>query len=159
MLKPIRKTTRKLTVVNPEFRADQPEDIGNQRHIEAVVSLRESSVITMASHGLLSADQVAAAWRFRHAAELMRQVGSGSNAEPRIPGTRKPDDIAERRLSAAGDMRTAKHLLGAHGFNLVTLVCAEGFHIRDLYQTRRERDTATDMLKIHLSALASVWRC
>lgn len=153
------KTTRKITVANPEFRADRPEDMSNRRHIEAVVSLRESSVVTMASHGLLSADQVAAAWRFRHAYDQTMGVGSGSNVEPRVVGTRKPDDIAERRLSAAGDMRTAKHLLGAHGFNLVTLICAEGFHIRDIYKARRERDTATDMLKIHLSALASVWRC
>lgn len=158
LLKPV-KTTRKLTVANPTFRTDQPEGEANQRYIQAVISLRESSVITMAAHGVLDGNQVAAAWRFRRSYEMTVDVGSGSGQEERLPGSRRINDVAEKRLSAAGDIRIARRLLGAHGFNLVLLVCAEGFHVRDIFRSRRERDTATDMLRIHLSALAGVWHC
>jgi hypothetical protein len=151
--------SRKLTVVNPEFRADRPEGEGNARYIDAVVSLRESSIITMAQHAVLTADQVAAAWRFRKAFETVNAMkGSVIDPDSLIRSTRKIDGLPERRLSAAFDLRLARRLLGAHGYNLVRLVCGEGFHIRDIYKSRRERDTATDLLRIHLDALASIWR-
>lgn len=150
---------KKLTVVNPEFNNDRPEGIGNARYIDAVVSLRESSIITMAQHGVLTGDQVAAAWRFRKAFETLNQTkGATVDPDQLIRATRAVSSLAERRLSAAFDLRLARRLLGAHGYNLVRLVCGEGFHIRDLFKTRRERDTATDLIRIHLDALASLWR-
>ena len=61
-------------VDNPAFATDRPQDATNPRTIEAVVSLRESSIVTMAAHGVLDADQVAAAFRFRHAWETVQQM-------------------------------------------------------------------------------------
>jgi hypothetical protein len=44
-----------------------------------------------------------------------------------------------------------------HGYELVSRICGEGFHVRDIRPTRRERDTATDMLKVYLTGLARMW--
>lgn len=154
-------TTRvkKMTIVNPDFQSDKPEGAANVRYVDAVVSLRESSIITMAQHAVLTGDQVAAAWRFRKAFETVSQLkGATVDPDALVRSARTVDSLAERRLSAAFDLRLARRLLGVHGYNLVRLVCGEGFHIRDIYQSRRERDTATDLLRIHLDALASMWR-
>jgi hypothetical protein len=119
-----------------------------------VVSLRESSIITLASHGLLDADQVAAAMRFRAAWESYANLHRSGRMLERIDGGRQ---ITEPRGNEASrTLKRYRALLGAHGFDLLIRVCGEGHHIRDLYQTRRERDTATDVLRIHLSALAAL---
>lgn len=151
------KTTRTVTVANPDFRTNQPEGEANQRYVQAVVSLRENSIISLAAHGALDANQVAAAWYFRKAFETVRDIKGGS-LEEMTRGTRRPNGIAEKKLAAAFDLKIAKRFLGAHGYSLVATVCGEGFHIRDIYKTRRERDTATDLLRIHLTGLADVWR-
>lgn len=121
-----------------------------------VVPLRENSIITLAQHGVLDADQVAAAWRFRRAYELVRDVRTNELDEIRTQ--RRPSGLAEKRIAAVNELKLAKRYLGAHGYALVVSVCGDGFHIRDIYKTRRERDTATDVLRIHLSGLAGLWR-
>lgn len=124
-----------------------------KREVAPVVSLRESSIITLASHGLLDADQVAAAMRFRAAWEAYANLHRSGRSLERVDGGRR---VAEPRGNEASRMlKRYRALLGAHGFDLLIRVCGEGHHIRDLYQTRRERDTATDILRIHLSALAT----
>ena len=124
-----------------------------------VVGFRQSSVVTLAAHGVLDADQVAAAFRFRNAFELVveaKRESIGFN-EWQSPGT-LPAPVAEARAVATQELRQARALLGSHGFSLVGKVCGEGFHIGGLYRTRRERDTMTDMLRIHLTSLAKLWR-
>jgi hypothetical protein len=125
----------------------------------AVVGIKQSSVVTLASHGLLDVDQVAAAFRFRNSFEVTieaKRQSIGFN-EWQAPGP-IPAGVAESRLIAKQDLRAARALLGSHGYMLVGKVCGEGWHIGDLYRTRRERDTMTDMLRIHLTSLAKLWR-
>lgn len=151
------KTTAIVRVDNPGYVALRPESDSNPRVIEAIVSLRDSSVVTMATHGVLDADQVAAAWRLRKAWEVLVGLRRPTHLFERIDGC----GIArrsEREEEARGELRRCRELLGAHGFDLLVKVCAEGYHIRDLYPTRRERDTATDLLRIHLTSLAGLMR-
>jgi hypothetical protein len=150
--------TALTTVENPYYSPDHPESESNPRHVTAVVNLRESSVVTLAALHILDADQVAAAFRFRHAWETVESARQASiGFEEWIDAGRLPAGIAERQLKAAGDLRQCRKLLGAHGYMLVGRVCGEGWHIRDLYPNRRARQTATDMLRIHLSSLAALW--
>lgn len=125
-----------------------------------IVALRQrSSIVTLASHGILDADQVAAAFRFRNAFELMveaKRESIGFN-EWAAPGP-LPASLAEARAVATQELRQARQLLGSHGYALVGRVAGEGHHLADLYRSRRERDTMTDMLKIHLRSLALLWR-
>lgn len=123
-----------------------------------VVGFRQSSVVTLAAHGVLDADQVAAAFRFRNAFEIVieaKRQSIGFN-EWQSPGPVSPD-VAAQRSDASKDLAKARGLLGSHGYALVGRVCGEGFHIHDLYATRRERDTHSDLLRIHLTSLAKLW--
>lgn len=128
-----------------------------------IVSLRQSSIVALAAHGLLDADQVAAAFRFRNtwSALEMQMASCPTGASlwhtAKLRDLRRKIDEPERVIAAKHVLRCCRDLLGDHGFDLVVRVCAEGYHIRDLCQTRRERDTMTDMLRIHLSYLASMF--
>lgn len=123
-----------------------------------VVGLRDSSIVTLAAHGLLDADQVAAAWRFRRTWEDYAELEQPALRFERID--QSGDGLAriERQHKARCEMKRCRRLLGQHGFMLVTRICGEGWHIRDLCATRRERDTAADVLRIHLASLAAMWR-
>lgn len=123
-----------------------------------VVGFRQSSVVTLAAHGVLDANQVAAAFRFRNLFEVVieakrQSIGFNEWQEPGPP----PPDLAARRSDATKDLGRARALLGSHGYMLIGRVCGEGFHIADLYATRRERDTMVDMLRLHLTSLAKLW--
>jgi hypothetical protein len=125
-----------------------------------VLALRQSSVATLAAHGAIDASQVAAAFRFRNAFEIVVEAKRESIgfAEWQSPGP-PPPEIAEARAGAAQDLKHARHLLGAHGYALIGRVVGEGYHLADLFSLRRERDAMTWMLKIHLTSLARFWRC
>lgn len=145
-------TGRSLTVVKHGALVERPDG--------EVVSLRPSSVVTLAAHGLLDAVQVEAAFRFRGFWETLdknmpsradpfewheRRSGSGRMAEP--------ENVAEARKV----LRRCKTVLGVHGFDLVARICGDGYHLRDLFRTRRERDTNADMLRIHLLTCARLF--
>ena len=139
--------------------ARKPQLVADNEQTAAVVSLRESSVITLAAHGVLDADQVAVAFRFRKAWETVQRVRPPAAGfdEWIATGCRTGGGFAEDQMAAAADLRICRSLLGDHGYKLLARVCGDGFHIRDLYGTRRERDTATDLLRIHLTSMATIW--
>lgn len=153
-----RAKTAIMTVDNPEFVTGQPQDATNPRFVDAVVSLRESSIVTLARNGVLNADQVDAAWHFRKAWEDLSRLRQPSLLFEKIDGCGFPQELArgEREEESRRLLTRCRILLGQHGFDLVTKICGEGYHIRDLYHSRRERDTATDLLRIHLTGLAAV---
>lgn len=124
-----------------------------------VVAFRESSVTTLARTGALDAAQIAAAFRFRNAFEVVVDAKRASLGfqEWSDPG-RPPQHVLDRRAAASADLRDARALLGAHGYSLIGRVCGEGYCIADLFTTRRERDTHLDLLKIHLRSLAALWK-
>lgn len=131
----------------------------NQTSDVAVLGMRQSSVVTLAAHGMLDADQVAAAFHFRNCFELVveaKRRSIGFN-EWQDPGP-IPADIAARQVEANAALKQARALLGSHGYSLVGKVCGEGYHLSDLYRTRRERDTMADMLRIHLTSLTKLWK-
>jgi len=155
----MKRKTLTAVVDNPAFSTSQPAGELNPRFVTAVVSLRESSIVSLATHGVLDADQVAAAWRFRRAWEAVRSMRmSSAGFDEWVDAGCRPSAFAERQMMAATELRVCRRLLGAHGYELVCRVCGEGFHIRDIYATRRERDTAVDLLRIHLNELARLWR-
>lgn len=121
-----------------------------------VVALRESSIISLARVGALDTRQVDAAFRLANLvratdAEAGRHLGEyidGGHADP----------LAERVTDAIRELRNVRQLLGRHGYRLVVSVCAEGQGLVDLYATRRQRDTAADILRVHLDELAELWK-
>jgi hypothetical protein len=122
---------------------------------QKIVSLREWSVRTLP----LSDEQKSAAERFCRSWETVHHVRTNATSfGERVDNGKRQSPFSERSLTAAQDLRHSRILLGEHGYALVGKVCGDGFHVRDLYRTRRERDTAADMLKVYLTSLAQMWR-
>lgn len=123
-----------------------------------LVSLREDSVTVLARIGAIDADQIEAALRFRNALETVVEAKAESIGfrEYQSPG-KKAQEIVERRAVAKRELQEARNLLGAYMYALVGRVAGEGYAIRDLFRTRRERDTHHDMLKIGLQQLSALW--
>jgi hypothetical protein len=157
MTRKAKATTAVVKVDNPYFSTSHPEGFGNPRTTDAVVVLRESSITTLAALGLLDADQVAAAWRYKRAWESVQSTGIAAVGFSEWLDSGQRPEMSERRLRAASDMRHAADVLGIHGTWLVSRVCGYGYHIRDIYPSRRDRDTATDMLRTYLTVLAREW--
>jgi hypothetical protein len=128
-----------------------------------VVALRESSVITLAAHGLLTSDQVAAAFRFKNVWADWVQLRSRHTQFEKVDfgGDAYMSSAlmtVEREEDARHELQRCRDILGAHGFQLLIRVCGEGYNIKEMLPTRRGRDTATDMLRLHLDSLAALWR-
>lgn len=123
-----------------------------------LVTLRDDSITVLARMKILDADQVYAALRFRAAFESAVDAAQASLGfrEWQSPGPPAPA-LVERRARASHDLEAARHLVGAHGFWLLGRVCGEGHSVLDLCASRRERDTHTDLLKLHLTGLAELW--
>lgn len=121
-----------------------------------VVSLRESAVVAMARIGALDALQVEAAFRFRNLVQSTHNEQGRAYREFIDGGEYSPS--TERVTDAMKQLRRCRQLLGRHGFNLVSTVCYEGFNLTDLYPGRRQRDTAADVLRVHLTELAEMFR-
>lgn len=122
----------------------------------AVVPLRDSSVISMAKVGALNSLQVEAAFRVANLVQQANTEAGRQFSEYVDGGARHP--LAERAAEAMRELRRIRQLLGQHGYGLVVTVCAEGHGLVDLYATRRQRDTAADLLRLHLDELAALWR-
>lgn len=152
--------TARATMENPFFSDSHPESETNPRTVDVVVNLRESSIVSLASHDVLDVDQVAAAFRFRRQWEELARLRRPANLFERIDtGGQQSIERAEREDEARRYLMRCRTLLGLHGFELLTKICGEGYHIRDLYPaSRRDRDTATDMLRVHLTCLSRYWR-
>ena len=123
-----------------------------------LVTLRDDSITVLARMRILDVDQVTAALRFRSAFDSAVDAAQDSLGfrEWQSPGP-PPAALVERRAQATRDLEAARHLVGAHGFWLLGRICGEGYSVLDLYATRRERDTHTDLLKLHLTSLAELW--
>lgn len=126
--------------------------------VTPIVHLRESSISSLAAHGVIDADQVVAAFHFRSAWERYADLHNPRQFAERVDYQMSATRAAELRDTARKEMQRYRLLLGEHGFALVMKVCGEGYHIRDLYASRRERDTMTDILRIHLTAMAAIDR-
>lgn len=125
---------------------------------DRVVALRDDTITVLARMKILDAEQVFAALRFRSAFDVAVDAAQDSLGfrEWQSPGP-PATPLVDRRTQATRDLAAARDLVGAHGFWLLGRVCGEGHSILDLVQTRRERDTHTDLLKLHLTSLAELW--
>jgi len=123
-----------------------------------VVGFREDSIRVMARMQQIDADQVAAAFRFRSAFMTVLDAKHESMGFREWQSPRGiTAALAERRLTAQEDLDAARKLLGAYSYALMGRICGEGYSMRDLFNTRRKRDTHTDILHIALSQLGKLW--
>jgi len=119
-----------------------------------LIPIRDSSIATLAAHGLLDAEQVSAALHFRDLWERYCNLSRPAMAFERIDASRSPD-VLSAKAEAKKELAKIRGITGNYGFQLLSKICGDGYHIRDLYSGRRERDTHTDLLKILLAQVAA----
>lgn len=155
---------KSATIDNPDFSRDHVEDkYGNYRTIQANINVKEGAISVLAARGALDAAQVAAADRFRKLWEQLGGAGAGAmdyTKEP-VDGGGSVDPISLRQLAAGMELKTASDALqakyGIYAYKLVGYVAGEGHNLTELTETRRQRDTMTDNLRMYLDLLAELW--
>lgn len=155
---PSRIETVDQYVDNPNWRPEREGEKAFPRKVQMPVNVRESAIATLAHKGAINPAQAAAADRFR---AYWEATGSGARAidftREAVDGGRGPQDITDRQMSAGLELKACRALLGEHGYNLVRMCAGERMSFHDFCTTRRERETAADMLRIHLTSLAERW--
>ena len=159
----IRVVAVQVEVDNPFHSRDHDGDKTNHRRIGAFINTRESAITMLATKGAINAPQAAAAVRFRQLWERMGGAGAGAMDYSRVvvDGGKTPDPISASQMEAGRELkRAALALSKAHGeyaYKLVTYICGEGRSIHELTDTRRQRDTMADNLRMYLDVLAGLW--
>lgn len=151
-------------VENPLFMADHPESGSNVRKMSVAINIRESAVETLYARGQLDEAQKEAADEFRKLWERMGGSGAGAidYSREHVDGGGARDPISIQHMQAGQELNRARETLrkshGEYAYRLVTYIVGDGYSVHELTQTRRQRDTMTDMLRMYLDVLAHMWR-
>lgn len=146
-------------VDNPDWRPDLEGEKGFPRKVRASVNVRESAVGTLAARKLIDEAQAEAAVRFRRHWEATGGAGAQAMdySRDKVDGGQIADPIDIAQLRAARHLAEAERTLGERNYHLVRSVCGEGRAMTELYDTKRERLTATDNLRASLDDLCRIW--
>ncbi|WP_127524062.1 hypothetical protein [Mesorhizobium sp. Z1-4] len=150
-------------VLNPDWRPDRDGEKAFPRYVTAAVNIRESSISALLANNAITASQHAAAEKFRTLFEAMGASGAKGLDTTRefVDGGTFPEPIGQKAIDAGKKLASAHHALvtshGLYAWRLVGYICGEGRTIRELAETRRQRDTMTDNLRAYLDVLAAHW--
>jgi hypothetical protein len=146
---------RTAEVDNPYFAKSHPETSTNPRRVRAIVNVRESAIVMLATRGFLKQHQVHAATRFGNAWEIM--AGMHRNSLHEFVDAHQHPSISQSTIDAGRELQQCRTLLGHRSYGLVTAVCGEGKALPELYPVKRERLTAADILRMALDDMACMW--
>lgn len=152
-----------VEVENPLWSRDHHGRKDNPRYIIGSVNLRESAIVELFAKKALDGAQYEAAERFCRLFETVGGKGARAIDYTRefVDGGRFPDPIGDAQIDAGKKLAAAyEHLTKQHGlyaWRLVSYVCGEGRSIRELTETRRQRDTMADNLRLYLDCLCVHW--
>ena len=111
---------------------------------------------TLFARGFLARSQKLAADRFRACWEKAGgSVQSLDHTLDRVDGGR--GDPLAARIVAANELKRCRQLIGARGYEVLQLVCAEGRALAEITPHKRERLTMADNLRADLDDLAAMW--
>lgn len=151
------------SVPNPNWSRDHAGAKGNPKSIDAQMNAKESAISVLASKGAIDECQAEAAIKFRRLFEAMG--GKGARAidysREQVDGGGVTVAITDQQIDAGRKLKLAHDALskahGVYAWKIVSYVCGEGLSIHDLTETRRQRDTLTDNLRLYLDCLAEHW--
>lgn len=145
-----------IQIDNPLYNAAHSGEAWNPKIITAAFNIHESSISRMAHKKLLTADQVAAASRFRMLWEQLGGSGAGSMDYTKEPvdggGAREP--ISDRQIDAGRQLKKCRELLGIIDYDIMSKIAGQGLDIRDIAKSQRDQKTVADRLKGGLDVLA-----
>ena len=151
------------TLPNPNWSRDHQGAKANPRFIDVPTNARESGIAMLMSKNALDDCQAEAALIFRRLFEAMGGKGARAIDYSRefVEGGRFPDPIgthqidAGKKLAAAYEALTEAH--GIYSWKIVSYVCGQGLSIAQMAETKRQRLTMTDNLRLYLDCLAAHW--
>lgn len=158
-------TLVRTKIENPDWRPDLEGEKGIPRYYDADRNIRESTISVLAARKdkrgkpLIEAQQVMAADRFRAYWEATGGVGAKAIDYTRehVDGGRIADPIEAGRMRAAKHLIQARAEIGSRAFDLLVAVCGQGLGMLDLFESKRDRLTATDNLRHALDDLSRIW--
>lgn len=148
---------------NPLYAREHDGDRTNPRRIGAFINARESAITMLATKGAINPAQAAAAVHFRELWERIGGAGAGAMDYSRVvvDGGITKDPISAMQMEAGRELKDAQNALkkayGEYSYRLVGYICGQGYSVHDLCETRRQRDTMTDQLRMYLDLLAEMW--
>lgn len=157
------KLTRVVEMDNPFFQREHRESSTNPKAIPVEINIAESAIETLFARAKIDRAQKAAADRFRSIWEKMGGKGAGAidYSAVRVDGGKNPEPISVKQLEAGRELEFIRTKLvlahGVYAYRLVTYICGQGHNIHDLTETRRQRDTMTDNLRMYLDLMAEEW--
>ena len=155
--------TGTMKLENPHWTRANDGEHWAPRYIHPVVNLRESAIVELFVKKALDEAQFEAAEKFRRLFEALGGKGARAMDYTRefVDGGRFPDPIGDAQIDAGKKLAAAyEHLTKQHGlyaWRLVSYICGEGRSIRELTETRRQRDTMADNLRLYLDCLCVHW--
>lgn len=150
-------------VENPLWSRSHDGEGWNPRFADATVNARESAIVALWAKSALDDAQYRAGLKLTR---LYEQIGAtGAKAidysREHVEGGRVQQAISDERVAAASEINDAFDAVvrehGLYGWRLLGYACGVGLHVRDMTDTRRERDTMTDNLRLYLDCLARHW--
>lgn len=150
-----------IEVDNPEYSREHHGASANPKRITAAINMRESPLVWYISHGDVTASQGRAGTWVRRLHELAGGAGVQAMDYTREPvdGGRVTDGLTDIKATAAKRLSEARDELERTGcdWRIVEQVCAWGYFVKQLTQTRRENSAAMQRLCASLGVLAIFW--
>lgn len=158
-----RKEIRSVKVKNPYHQREHKVSRTNPLEIEAQINVKESAIETLFDKGSINEAHKKAADHFRGLWESAGGKGAGAfdYSQVRVDGGHNAEDVPARLIDASKDLLFIKDVLvkgfGEYAYRIIVYVCGQGLSLHDMTETRRQRDTMTDMLKKYLDLMAETW--
>lgn len=158
-----KKELRSVKVRNPYHQREHKVSSTNPLEIEAQINVKESAIETLFDKGSIDRAHKEAADHFRRLWESAGGKGAGAidYSQVRVDGGRNAEDVPTRLIDASKDLLWIKDVLvkafGEYSYRIIVYVCGQGLSLHDMTETRRQRDTMTDMLKKYLDLMAETW--
>ena len=150
---------QQIQVDNPYYNKAQEGEPGNDRTIKATINMRESTPAYWFYRGIIDAAQYEAAKEFRRLWEATGGKGAGSfdYSKPKVDGGTMADPISIRQMDATLKLKEIHNLIGPKAYELVLKVCAQSIWVKDLSNSRAERDYLSEQCKEMLTRIAEYW--
>lgn len=153
--------TKQVEVENPDYSREHHGAKANPKTVYAPINMRESPIVWYITHGNVDQAQGRAGTWLRRLHELAGGAGVQAMDYTREPvdGGNVTDGLTDIKATAAKRLKEAREELDREGCNwrLVEQVCAWGYFVKQISQTKRENAVMMQELRVSLEVLAIFW--
>ncbi|MGO6967797.1 hypothetical protein [Rhizobium leguminosarum] len=89
--------------------------------------------------------------------EIDAEAGSFDYSREPVDGGGMREALTEQQIRAGQELKRCRESLGIRAYDIMSKVAGQGYAIRELAKSRRERTTLADYLKDGLNEMARNW--